>query len=1066
MSDYNIDRLSIEIQTQATQAETSIDRLITKVSSLRSQFTALQSSVAALGGITSTINAVGTAFGRISTSASGVSSAVKSIGTASSSINGVATATTKMNTELSKFKGEAASATSTITSGFSSSSSYTQKFTANVSKGTSELSKMKQQIDKNTSSANTLGTVLKGIGIGAVWQLGKTIGRVVGAWVDSSNAFVENKNLFDVEMMGFNKEADAFIDKLQAVLGVDPSEAMRYLGFMQQLTAGMGVASEKTYIMSKNLTQLGYDMASFLNLPIDQAMLKIQSGIAGEIEPLRRVGYALTENTLQEVLYEHGINRKIRTLNDAEKAELRYVALMEKSILVQGDMARTLHSPANQMRILKQNITQCARALGNIFLPILQIVIPWLIVFFQIIRDIANFIAKLFGFEIPEFDYSGIQAGSDAMGDLSDGVDNTNKGLDKTKKKVKDLYAPFDELNVIKEPEATSGSGAGAGAGAGGGGGGLFDKDFLDSLGYDMFSKAVSQNLDKIRKKLEKLLPVIGAVAGGFAAWKISDALQNGIVALGKKLKKLEKNGKNPFKRWKIPVIITNGLGKIGEKIKGFVKNPFKNWKIAAGVATVIFIMAEKLVDLWQNSEKFRKGLERIQDIVKLLKSKFDEMADAFDTVFVEPLNGLWESFVESLPPGIQEAVEKIVGYLDKMDVKFDDILIVAGGILALFIPGGQPIGLALLGFEAVTLGIRGLGTASDSTWSKILKGAEEKLTYDNFVKAFNGIKTAFEYIIGFIINPVNTWNKIAESAQTHIKEDDFNTDTAFGKIKKAFYYIIGLITDPVNTWNKILDSAMKNIKKNDYGSDAGGVFHRIFDAFAIIIGLITNPVKTWNFIRDSAAKNILTKDYGSEKGGVFHVIFDAFVVIIGLITNPVKTWKKIKDSAEKANKQSVWETIWEPISDAFNKPIKAIKKKFDNLITSIKSAIKSLIDDNEPVTTTGTTGGGGKPTKKGKKIKTNAAGGFPSMGELFIARESGAELVGSIGSRTAVANNDQIVKSVAIGVANAVAGVLGTGGEQNITVTTLLDGEVVYKNQQKVAKRRGANFNMGAFAR
>ena len=87
-------------------------------------------------------------------------------------------------------------------------------------------------------------------------------------------------------------------------------------------------------------------------------------------------------------------------------------------------------------------------------------------------------------------------------------------------------------------------------------------------------------------------------------------------------------------------------------------------------------------------------------------------------------------------------------------------------------------------------------------------------------------------------------------------------------------------------------------------------------------------------------------------------------------------------------------------------------------------------------------------------------------MGELFIARESGAELVGSIGSRTSVANNDQIVKSVAIGVANAVAGVLGTGGEQNITVTTLLDGEVVYKNQQKVAKRRGANFNMGAFAR
>ena len=210
---------------------------------------------------------------------------------------------------------------------------------------------------------------------------------------------------------------------------------MRYLGFMQQLTNGMGVASEKTWIMSKNLTQLGYDLSSFINIPIDQAMLKIQSGIAGEIEPLRRVGYALTETTLQQTLYEHGINRKIRTLTDAEKAELRYVALMEKSVLAQGDMARTLSSPANQMRILKQNITQCARALGNIFLPALQIVIPWLTAFFQIIRDIANFIAKLFGFKMPEFkyDFKGASAG---VQDMSDGIDDTNKGLDKTKKKV------------------------------------------------------------------------------------------------------------------------------------------------------------------------------------------------------------------------------------------------------------------------------------------------------------------------------------------------------------------------------------------------------------------------------------------------------------------------------------------------------------------------------------------------------------------------------------------------------------------------------------------------------
>lgn len=73
--------------------------------------------------------------------------------------------------------------------------------------------------------------------------------------------------------------------------------------------------------------------------------------------------------------------------------------------------------------------------------------------------------------------------------------------------------------------------------------------------------------------------------------------------------------------------------------------------------------------------------------------------------------------------------------------------------------------------------------------------------------------------------------------------------------------------------------------------------------------------------------------------------------------------------------------------------------------------------------------------------IATYASGGLPSTGQLFIANEAGPELVGRIGGRSAVTNNDQIVEAVSIGVANAVSAVLG-GQKTSVEVPLYLDGE------------------------
>jgi len=303
------------------------------------------------------------------------------------------------------------------------------------------------------------------------------------------------------------------------------------------ITKGFGVASDRAYTMSRNLTQLGYDISSFFNIPFEEAFQKLQSGIAGELEPLRRLGYDLSVARLQQEAYTLGIEKKVSAMTQAEKAELRYYAIMTQVTTAQGDMARTLNAPANQLRVLQAQVTQCARAIGNIFIPALNAILPYAIAVAKVIRLIANAIASLFGFALPEIDYSGIGA---TVGGVADSTQDIGDGLGDATKKAKELknaLLGIDELNIISPPEDTSGSGAGGIGDIGGGGLGF------DLPTYDFLDGAISSKVDEIVQKMKewlglnkeidswadlfdtrlgKILLTVGAIGAGLAAWKIA----------------------------------------------------------------------------------------------------------------------------------------------------------------------------------------------------------------------------------------------------------------------------------------------------------------------------------------------------------------------------------------------------------------------------------------------------------------------------------------------------------------------------------------------------------------
>lgn len=417
--------------------------------------------------------------------------------------------------------------------------------------------KIQRLLKGNTSLAasnNTLGKSYVNLAakISLAYMGLKRIVGVIASWITASNQYIEDMNLFTVSMGQYAEEAYKYAQQVGEIMGINPGEWMRNQGVFMTITEGFGVASDRAYTMSKNLTQLTYDLASFFNISTSDAFQKLESGISGELEPLRRLGYDLSVARLQQEAYNLGIEKSVSAMTQAEKAELRYYAIMTQVTTTQGDMARTLEAPANQLRILQAQVDQAARALGNLFLPVLKAILPYAIALAKAIRLVAEIIAGFFGVSTPDFD-----TGADAIGGVASGADEAADGLGDASKKAKELknaLLGIDELNVISPPDDSS---AGAGGVGGIGGGGLG----FDLPTYDFIADAVNEQVEKImakiqpfldwvRENIDEILAGVLAIGAAFLAWKIAKGVQD-------------------FLQWLSTMKGFNIVGSIGFKIAG-----------------------------------------------------------------------------------------------------------------------------------------------------------------------------------------------------------------------------------------------------------------------------------------------------------------------------------------------------------------------------------------------------------------------------------------------------------------------------------------------------------------
>lgn len=357
--------------------------------------------------------------------------------------------------------------------------------------------------------------------------------------------YTETLNLFTVSMGEYADSAKKYAEYAGDALGIDPAEFMKNQALFNTVIKGFGVGADAAAYMSQNVTQLAYDIASLNNISIEEAMQKLNSAIAGELEPVRRIGYDLSQSSLTQLAqdpsnygnmtfsineetgaieanteaYESNSNAVIANYNDmtqAEKVQLRYIALMKEVPWTQQDMAQSLNDPANQLRIFKAQLEQTSRALGNVFIPILNKTLPYLQAGAMMLKEWLNYLAALAGYELPDMS-DRIRADGNIVDPYDDIADDMGSAAGSAKK-LKDYLIGIDELNVLNPDD-----------GAGGRGSGL-DKAYSSGLnfnlpGYDFFGEGIKNQAKEIKENLEKI----------FKDHSIWDIMIRGGMTLGSK---------------------------------------------------------------------------------------------------------------------------------------------------------------------------------------------------------------------------------------------------------------------------------------------------------------------------------------------------------------------------------------------------------------------------------------------------------------------------------------------------------------------------------------------------
>lgn len=487
----------------------------------------------------------------------------------------------------------------------------TRDFQQQIERVTNQVSNMEKRVNKS------LGNIKNIFGRVGKWIAALGIGKVIKDSIITAMDSIESDSMFDTVFGSLANDVRQWSEELQSTLGLNGYAIRENVATLYNMTQSMGLASNKALTLSKDMTLLAEDMASFYNISSDEAFNKIRSGLTGETEPLKALGILVDDTTIKQYAYANGIAKTGSELSNTEKVMARYIAIQQQTATASGDLARTLNSPANQLRVLQNNLNLLKIELGNAFMPIVQVVLPILNSFVQALVKVTSVVARFMNALFGTSASSSAGSTADAIGGVSSAVngvsDAYNNAGDSAKKAAKDakgFLAGFDEINKVNQNSSDSDSGSGSSSGGSAGG---ID---IPTFNTEEQEGALSELAGKVEEFALKVRNTFISIANFIKEHKeIIISLVSGLVA--------GVIGIFVAANWGTIVSTISGIFiplitwfknlalamEFSTPLKVFSYGLFGISPIALAIVAIIAAVTAAVVYLWQTSDTFRQSL-------------------------------------------------------------------------------------------------------------------------------------------------------------------------------------------------------------------------------------------------------------------------------------------------------------------------------------------------------------------------------------------------------------------------------------------------------------------------
>lgn len=924
-----------------------------------------------------------------------------------------------------------------------------------------------------------------------------TLYKAMGKFANVTNETQAAMNRVNLIMGDNAQKAKDFANKLQEAVGIRAADFLRLQSTIYQSAKTMGIGGDNALIMSQNITQLSYDMAGLAGdlKNVDDYLSALQNGLTGNAKQLRNMGFALTEADLKQEALLEGLSVNVRNLNAASKAMLRYNAIIRQSESYQNGYINNFMTMGTAQAIFSAQVKELSNAIGKLLYPIVMKVMPYLIAFVQLLTSAVNAIAKMLGIELPEI--------------KSEGTVNNLKGIEEQAKKTgkaieKSFTLGIDELNVLEDATASAGSGFD----------GMDITNQIQPLQYDFlkgFEGSEAQKfMEGIKEKVEELQPLFDglATAIGGAFKTIANFADEKLLPWLKDVGDWMKDHPETLK------LLGKGLGYVAIGLLAF--KLLGGLAKLLGIPTLIKGLAKayswlKLTGL--NGTILLKGLGKtilwIVAIWFLVQGAIDAVAAAIRLVTGDTDD--WGKDFREMIGGIALALGGIIAIIFGFSNPISWLALSVGALIYLIANKWdelkatvQDVWIEIQYIAEDTL-ISIAETAADlfswsgTNWKNLWAIMEFSLNMfcDNIRgNLFKNIGTILDELFVWIGREINRnpslsniWDTIfgEGSADKLGKGGLFNKHSGGGKN----------IDTGERTYRSKADELIAKLKKDlnknkadrakfdlETAKSANAKRNENLDAYLsqkqalqaeidVILGKNSKDYDTSDNL-----EYILQKILGSDVDKVLNKGNE----------NSNKTNEKLdKNNDEMKKLQEEYDKLMGELSkdndfqyseemanlekqltmdEDTNKSIENLYNDYaketantQNLLTGFESKVLALLEgiktacENIKIN-----------VYNGLAAEGYAGGGSPTSARLFYANENGTpELVGRVGNRTVVANNDQIFQ----GIYQAVSAGMANMSQQPIEVTSVavLDGETVYRNQQRVASRKGYSMGGGAFA-